>query len=226
MLDLTLILDVETSGLLRDALPIDDPNQPHLVSLALKLVTPDKVCRGRFSTMIKPSGWSIEPEALAVHGITEMMASNCGIPEYIALSVLKAFAINASRIVGHHLIGFDWNVITASLIREGSDALWWKKLASRREDTMEMATPVLKLPGKIPGEFKWPTLEEAVNHFGCGDNLNWYTWKSSHRADEDVDATEYLFFRLMERRGGLSSDGHDGQNRGPADSREAGGIPG
>jgi hypothetical protein len=65
---------------------------------------------------------------------------------------------------------------------------------------MESSAPILGLPGRF-GEPKWPKLEEAVHFFAVngalGDRDFWLHWTSAHRADEDCDATDFVYQNLV-----------------------------
>lgn len=190
-----LIWDVESSGLWRDELPLDDPSQPHLLQLACKLVESDlvagqSICRGRYSAIIKPDGWSIEPQAEAVHGISERLANRVGVPVKAALIAFRTFGILASRAVAHH-VNFDRRVMTNTFRRANSEAAWF---GARTEFvcTMERSTDVVGIRGEFGNKF--PTLEEAHRHFHPGLNFT-----SRHDAEEDLAACEDIYWALVGR---------------------------
>ena len=198
MLDLFSFVDTETSGLWRDNLPADDPSQPNLLQLACKTVTADRRCVGRFSRIIRPDGWSIEPQAEAVHGISERLAYEVGIALEGALYDLKVTVENSTLIVGHNLFNFDDKVINAAIRRAGVDGLWWRGQRRKFYDTQEAATPVLKIPGQYD-DYKFPSLEEAHNFFLDDAAPN---WTSKHDAEDDMEACEFVFWSLRERKNG------------------------
>ena len=57
---------------------------------------------------------------------------------------------------------------------------------------MEMATPILRLPGEFG--FKYPTLEVA-HRLLCGTE-----YASRHRADEDMQATLRVWRAIKQKR--------------------------
>lgn len=183
-----LFFDTETSGLWRDDLPFDHPSQPSIVQLAVHLYDVKWQRTGHFVSLIKPDGWSIEPEAEAHHGISEARCSRFGIPLPAALLVLKGFASTARRLVGHH-VEFDRKVIKSSLQRLGADGLWWQKKGPDFFCTMEASTPVLQLPGDYG--FKFPSLEEAHRFF-----YPEMDYSTQHDADQDSEATMRVFRAL------------------------------
>lgn len=175
-----VIYDTETSGLWHDDLPFDHPSQPHLVQLGAKLFDAKWQRTGAFVVLIKPEGWSIEPEAESHHGISEARCARHGVPIVAALAMLQSLTANARQIIAHHN-EFDRKVIKAALHRLGSDGLWWQKKAPAFACTMELSTPVCQLPGEFG--FKFPSLEEAHRFFY--PELDYST---EHDADSDTDA--------------------------------------
>lgn len=188
-----LVLDTETSGLLRPDLPAEDASQPHLLQLGLKLFPPaGGPPAASFSCLIKPDGWSVEPEAFAVHGIDEARAIRGGIDARIALIVLQAFAAKAMTIVAHH-VEFDRKIIAAQLAKLGANGDWWKRCGPKFSCTMERATPICKIPGEFG--YKFPTLEEAHEHFYPG-----LEFKAQHDAEADVGACAAIYWALERTR--------------------------
>lgn len=183
-------VDCETSGLLRDDLPIDAPEQPHMVQLAAHLYDQQRRERGRASFLIKPAGWEIEPQAAAVHGISTDDCARYGVPLAVALIALQGLCGAASRVVAHNL-QFDRKVITASIIRAGGQGTWWAKAVMKGLCTMEVSTPVLKLPGEFG--YKFPSLAEATLA------LRGVTLEQQHDADADIDATALVYWTLLDR---------------------------
>jgi len=204
VIDLFVFLDAETSGLLRKELPADDPAQPHLLQLAAKAVRVEflssvsaflkdtKRTLGQFSLIVRPDGWEVEPGAERIHGISTRLAAQVGVPCWLVLAQLKAMVANATRIIGHNLMGFDYQIIDLAIKRVGSDPAWWRGKTGILFDTMEHATPIVRLPGQF-GDYKFPSLEEAVRFFGKD-------WSSRHDPADDVEACEFVFWQLAERR--------------------------
>lgn len=186
-----LILDTETSGLLRDDLAAEDPSQPHLVQLGAQLFSQDGTKRGHLNVLIKPDGWSIEPQAQQVHGIDVQVCHRFGVDVVFALGVLQGMVGCAARIVAHNM-NFDRKVIASAIHRAGGTGLWWQRAGSRMFCTMEAATPVLKLEGKFGHKF--PSLTEAMAGL-CPD----YPFVERHDADSDVAATAELY-RALQRQ--------------------------
>ncbi len=183
-----LFFDTETSGLLRDA-PAADASQPHLLQLGLYLCDPGGKPAGRFSCLIKPDGWSVEPEAFAVHGIDEARAIRGGIDVRAALVALQAFAAKARTIVAHHA-EFDRKVIAAQLAKLGANGDWWARCGPKFWCSMEHATPVCRLPGEFG--FKFPSLEECSAIL-----LDDPKFRTKHDAEDDVYQCAAIYWALQ-----------------------------
>lgn len=185
-----LFYDTETSGLQKPGLALDDPSQPRIAQLGLRLFDAAWKCTGHFTALIKPDGWSMEPEAEAVHGISEARCARHGISIVAALSILQGFSGNARIIVAHNN-EFDRNLVTGELHRLRSDGLWWKKKAPAFFCTMEASTNVCQLPGEFG--FKYPSLEEAHRHF-----YPEMSYTTKHDAESDIEATVRIYKALLE----------------------------
>lgn len=208
-MDLFCYVDTESSGLTRRDLPWDDAAQPHLLQVSATVTTADREVVSQCSSIIKPNGWSIEPAAIEVHGITERKAHMVGLPCWFVLAELQQRVKLATKIIGFNLINHDRQIIANALTRENQAGAWWHRRANEMIDLMEEATPVMKLESQLHGEFKFPTLQEAVRFFGRGfDDFDGTpcldgdaasrlpTWVQRHRADDDVKATEFIHWRL------------------------------
>lgn len=183
------VFDCETTGLLRAGMPAEE--QPHLLQLSCALYDGQKRRRGRLTTIMRPDGWSIEPQAELVHGIAERTAHRAGIPPVPALAVLRFFAENSTKIVAHNF-EYDWSIIDAALKRAGSAGEWWRDARQKRFCTQEVSTPILNLPGEFGQKF--PSLEEAHRFFFPES-----PYESRHDAEEDADATARVYFAISER---------------------------
>lgn len=192
-----LFYDTETSGLWRDDLPYDHPSQPNLVQLGLQFYDAKWKRTGVLVALIKPDGWSIEPDAERHHGISEARCARHGIPLVAALSVLQAYAANSRRIAAHNN-EFDRKVIKAAIARAGGEGLWWQRKAPQFFCTMETSTPILQLPGEHG--FKFPSLEEAHRFF-----YPEHEYTTQHDAEADTDA-------LVRVYQALEQGGHTGED--------------
>lgn len=185
-----LFFDTETSGLMKDDLPPDHPSQPNLVQLAARLYDAKWKCVGSVTALIKPNGWSIEPEAEAHHGISESRCARYGVELVYALGLFKELATNARQIVAHNM-QFDRRVIDAALYRVGAEGLWWRKKALVLGCTMEASTPVCQIGGAYG--LKYPSLEEAHRFL-----MPTEPYATAHDAEADVLACVRVFRALEE----------------------------
>lgn len=118
-----LIIDTETSGLPKDrrALPEDYEKWPRIVQVGAILYKcpyenkPGHVLK-KYSSLVCPNGWSIDPEATKVHGITEEVAKKNGISISKVLDGLTELMPTANAICCHN-VSFDVPVILAEYHR-------------------------------------------------------------------------------------------------------------
>ena len=178
-----LYIDTETTGKADFNLRASDPSQPHLVRLSGIIATDDGIGMELFDTLIKPEGWTIPEEVTKIHGITNEMALEKGIPEAEAAAFVKEKMLQASLIVAHNM-QFDKFIIRIALRRhklltDEEDAMW-KALPTYC--TMKQSTNILRIPHANGRGFKWPTLAEAYKA-ATGDTLS-----EAHDSTMDVQA--------------------------------------
>lgn len=187
-----LFFDTETTGMAKFGAPPEDPAQPHLVQLGAILCDADGRVRAEMNLLIKPDGWTIEPQAQAVHGISVEQCEEFGVSRKAALLLFYRMAMSARKLVAHN-IEFDLLVLRAALHRASVDPTWLDSGKLAWTCTMKDATNVLQIPGKRGG-FKWPNLAEAHRHLlGCD-------FDGAHDAMEDVRACKRVFYALQERQ--------------------------
>ena len=156
--DQILVFDTETSDLPRDwRRPASEVNNwPHLVQIAWIVCDLRFKVKRRFSTLIRPDGWTIAPGAQRVHGISTKMALKRGVPVVKVLPTFDADLQAAGLIVAHNL-EFDQAVMTAEFIRAGLPH-HFDEVAGFC--TMRGTTEYCHLTPKKYGEYKWPKLSE------------------------------------------------------------------
>lgn len=186
-------IDTETSGLWRDDLPPEHGSQPKLVQLGAVLYTAEWDPRARVSLLIQPEGWTIEPEAQRVHGISESQAARYGVRLGSALLTLHDMAKAARTIFGFN-VQFDRAVITSSIFAVGAAGQWWARRGRDFRCAMEEATPLCQLPGKFG--LKFPSLEEA-HAILCPTAR---TFRSRHDAVSDIEATAEVLRAIDHRK--------------------------
>jgi DNA polymerase-3 subunit epsilon len=186
-----LFFDTETSGLWKDALDARHPSQPHLVQLSTKVVRcADRKIMGRATWLVRPEGWSIEPEAQAVHHISEADCYAYGLPLANVLLQLQAACRTAELAVAHH-VQFDRAVILSAIGRTNTPTIWWDRMANSFGCTMERATDIVRMPGNF-GTHKFPKLEEAMDWFFPAEA----PYQTRHTAEADTDACERLWWAM------------------------------
>lgn len=190
------IYDTETTGFPHFKLPSDDPSQPHLVDICALLYRPDGTLEDSFEAIIRPDGWVIPDEAAAIHGITQEMAMDLGIPEAEALDGFLAIHAKAELRVAHNC-SFDDRIMRIALKRYHGDVAAQSFKIGPNFCTCEAAKPIVQLP---PTErmlragfktFKAPNLAEAYRFF-TGEEL-----VGAHRARADALACARIYFALQ-----------------------------
>lgn len=179
---LALFYDTETTGLPLYKERSHDPRQPHIVQLAAKLVD-----LGTWETLasidqiVKPDGWAIPNDSIAIHGITNERAQEEGEPETeVVRRFFGLWSQNGKpKRIGHNE-AFDARILRIAMVRYGIDApadadQWREGMA---ECTMRLAAAFLYGPGR-KGTV---SLGEAYRHL-VGKCL-----EGAHNAMNDVDA--------------------------------------
>jgi DNA polymerase III epsilon subunit-like protein len=195
-----LVYDVETTGLPDFKARSNDPNQPHLVQIAL-IRHADDGTEARAKTMIiKPNGWTISPEVTAIHGISHERAMDEGVPENEAVAAyIMSQGVCSLRVA--HNTPFDDRIMRIAMTRYGIERDFIEAIEKRASfDTCAAAKPILKLPPterQIAAGFtgpKSPNLGEAIKHF-FGEEL-----PGAHDALVDARACARIYFKI---RGGV-----------------------
>lgn len=188
-----LVFDTETTGLPKKwKAPLNDfDNWPRMVQLAWQVHD----IKGNFlfakNHVITPDGFTIPDEVVAVHGISDKIAHEKGIPLKEALQDFVTDVKKAKFIIGHN-VEFDINIVGAELLRMEMPEIMTKapELCTKIESTEFCA--ILK-----NGKPKWPTLTELhTKLFGV-------PFEEAHNAAADVEATTRCFLELV-RVGGIS----------------------
>mgnify|MGYP005811906785 CR=1 FL=1 len=184
-----LIVDSETSGLPRDwRAPVTRvDNWPRAIQIAWALYDRDGAPLSADSQIVRPVGFTIPPDAVAIHGITTARALAEGRPIADVLGDLSA-AVASARVVVAHNASFDAAIIGAEYVRLGLRPPF---SAETMVCTMRGSADFCRIPG--PRGFKWPTLDELHRTlFGAG-------FDGAHDAGADVAACAACFFELLRR---------------------------
>ena len=201
--NLGLFYDTETQHLPLFSEPSEDPRQPHIVQWGAILVDMDT--REELETLdvlVKPDGWVIPDETIAIHGITNERAHAEGIPAIEALDRFMALWTTNDQVVR---VGFnepfDARMVRIALFRHVNQAAADNWKSGLFHDVMKVVTPMCKLPPteamKRAGrgrQFKQPKLTEAYEHF-FGEPL-----VGAHGALADARATLRIHFHLVDQK--------------------------
>lgn len=194
-----LFYDTETTGLPLYSTPSDDPRQPHLAALAAVLIhLKTRQVVEAIDVLVKPDGWTIPDEVIAIHGITNERAAAEGIPEAEAVDRLIALWRRADGKIGHNE-AFDRRIIRIALKRYRGEDLADAWYESPFNDTCFLATDIMALEAtdrmKATGRGnkpKKPKLSEAVLFF-TGRPL-----EGAHNAMNDVNGCIDVFFAIRD----------------------------
>lgn len=144
-----LFFDTETTGLVA----------PKIVSIAWVLTTDTGQAVETEYHLLRPEGWTIPPEATAIHGITTEQATQYGKQIRRILTRFLASAQKATVLVAHNL-KYDYAVLNAALFTHMYGTHLDDYATPRMLCTMEIGKTLTRLPGKYPGSYKYPKLSE------------------------------------------------------------------
>lgn len=192
-----IFYDTETTGLPDFKAPSEAEHQPHIVQLAACLVDLDT--RQTISSMdviCRPDGWLIPDDVAAIHGISNELAMDVGIPESLAVSMFMEMWGGRLRIA--HNEQFDARILRIALMRieDEESADQWKSGTS--DCTAILATPICKIPPTQKmidagmNKFKTANLGEAYRHF-TGKEL-----QNAHSAMADVQGCMEVWFAIKD----------------------------
>lgn len=184
-----LFFDIETTGKADFKATYDAKHQPNIVQLGALLCDHLAQDIASLDLIIKPDGWTIPQDVAAIHGITDAIAQDCGVPILSALSPFSGLVKRADLIVAHN-IAFDLLLCRTAYHRIGKPNPFSAEGDSKSVYcTMQHSAPVCKLPGGRFG-YKWPSLAEAH------EILNGQGFDKAHTAMAYVQACKRIYFRL------------------------------
>lgn len=197
-----LAFDTETTGIPEWKLPSDDPQQPHLVSLAFVVRdTETNQTLNEQHWIVRPDGWTIPDDVAAIHGITTEYAEEQGVPVDEAMDQLLVNLERADARVAYGA-AFDNRILRIALLRMG-----WSKEEIEGffalhpvQCAMTAATPLCRMAptdkmmatGRRTG-FKSPKLAEAYEIL-CGKTL-----EDAHSALADTHAALDVWLEIQAR---------------------------
>ncbi|HEX4843172.1 MAG TPA: 3'-5' exonuclease [Limnobacter sp.] len=180
-----LFFDTETTGLPVWSSPSDAPEQPHLVELAAVLVNTNTLeTHQTLSVIVRPDGWTIPQETIDVHGITNEVAQQVGVPEKLAVQMLLALVAGADKRVCYNRT-FDQRIIRIALKRYGFDEATQEEWA--RTDDFECAMLRAKAHLKLGKQCK---LSEAF------ESIMGVPMAGAHRAMTDTRACLDIYLAM------------------------------
>jgi DNA polymerase III epsilon subunit-like protein len=184
-----LFFDTETTGLPGDwKAPVTQTNNwPRMVQLAWLQYDDQENLISEANYIIKPDGYDIPGDAVAIHGITTESALQNGVE---LSSVLAEFSsvVDESKMLIAHNMDFDEKIVGAEYVRMGLKSSIFD---TRRLCTMKTTTDLCGIPGNYG--YKWPTLSE-LHRFLFGSDF-----KDAHDASIDVKMCAKCFYELVKR---------------------------
>lgn len=177
--------DTETTGFPAKA-GAPQSEWPHIVQLAAILVDDEEGEVASLNVIIRPDGWTVPDDAAKIHGITTEKAERFGIPIASAMSMFSQLCRQAEQAIAHN-DEFDLKLVTFEIDRLAKPNVL---LTTPRFCTMKATTEICKLPGRY-GQFKWPKLIEAHQHF-FGEGFD-----GAHDALVDVRACHRVHMHLL-----------------------------
>lgn len=188
-----LFFDTETTGVPKNyRAPMTDlENWPRLVQLGYVIYDlqdgGEWMEYAAFEDVVIPEGFVISEEVSKIHGITQALAVEHGVPLFHALSKFMNWASICDTIVGHNL-SYDFNVLGAEFIR---CSLNNPLVGKAQYDTMLKSVNFCKLPGSRLGQYKWPKLQEL--HLKLFNE----PLAQTHTALDDIRQTAKCYFELQ-----------------------------
>ena len=155
------IIDTETSGLFDFSKPADAEGQPRLASLAIVVLDEQLALVSEHEFLVKPDGWTMNPEASKVNGLTDEYLRDLGRP---ISEVLDAYVslVNAGHVIAAYNAQFDTKVVRGELRRAGRPDMFE---STPNVCLMRACTDVVRIPAKNGRGFKFPKLSEACAFF-------------------------------------------------------------
>jgi len=188
-----IFYDTETTGLPVFKEPSESENQPHIVQLAASLVDLEtRKVIASIDLISRPDGWVIPQETIEIHGITNELAAEVGLSEFVVVNTFIELWKVADKRIAHN-ISFDDRIIRIALKRNDyGDEFADSFKAAPTECTLWQSMPICKVPNVGKGGFKKPKLSEAYAFFFKKPLEN------AHSARADVDACIAVYFAIQD----------------------------
>lgn len=196
----TIFFDTETTGLDKKNKPHTHPDQPFPVQIGFKVDAPGmrEIGVGNFliqtNTIDGLEPKKVEPGAFKSTGISNEIADSFGVHLISAMEIFLDYMDICDIVVAHN-ISYDRVVIRRAMQiycdatgQAYRDPFEGKILLC----TMFGAQNLVKALPKRNGEWKWPRLEECMQHF-FGEKL-----EGAHDALVDVRACARVYYHLQQ----------------------------
>lgn len=190
--------DTETTGLPNWKTPSGGDDQPHLVQLAT-CIADDQTgeIKQSLNVIIKPNGWEIPPETTEIHGITQEMAMDIGIPEDLAVDMFLEMWGGKHKTIAHNRT-FDQRIMRICFKRYATEEVCelWQQNTEKANAvcTGLLAKPIMKMTPKNKYGYKMPKLTEAYEYFlGC-------EMEGAHDAWNDMMGCFDVYRAIMARK--------------------------
>lgn len=188
-----LFFDTETTGIPDRSAKwdVDFNDYPRIVQIAWMIGEHAE------SHIIRPEGWEIPEETVAVHGITTEYALEHGEPFILVIARFIEFATNAGLLCGHN-IHFDTGIIKANILRElgreyyNANDVEQALFKGKRIDTMRSTMKWVDARNSW-GKLKFPNLGELYSRCFPGETF------PAHDALEDVKAVARCLPVILEQ---------------------------
>jgi DNA polymerase-3 subunit alpha len=148
-----LVFDTETTGLPQftkyrgyfDPKDVKFYDRSRILSISWILIDDKTLEESEPQTYyIKPDNFTISPESILIHGITEEIANERGVPISIVFDAMKRVMPDVTHIIAHN-ISFDVNVLASECYRYGQNALATQLRHKQRYCTMAEGKKILRL---------------------------------------------------------------------------------
>jgi hypothetical protein len=201
-----LFLSTQSSGLIRDELPLSDAAQPWPMQISAMLCNESGAVSNLFSHVVKAEGRTAKENAVKVHGISAWATTQIGVPEPRVLGLLgdllKTVPMTAMKVIS--VSDFDRRIISSAFAKFGESQnrpgayarLWEHRVGTEFIDIQKpWAAQICKLPSTIEGgDYRWPSLDEAAHAI-----LGRPPREGFHDAFGDMLLLKELFFSLRSR---------------------------
>lgn len=195
--EFVMSIDLETSHLPPDGIPLGDPQYPWMMEFGLELFHISGTGRcWNMNSLVEADGRIAHPAAKKVHGITERDTVRAGQREIIALGSICGWAKKVGFVTGFNL-DFDQNIVLSALILHKRSSNFFIRPGVQFVDLLKPSQAMCKIPsGWESGEYRWPSLAVAMRTIVGEEN----PVEEKHEAKVGAEQAKRLFLALHQRR--------------------------